>query len=77
MSAIIGRPIDVVLFNTARPSEDTLARYRAEHKQPLELGQLPPTCEIVSGDFWQGEIARHDRRRLAQAIWAVLARRLF
>jgi uncharacterized cofD-like protein len=76
MSAAIGRPIDVVLFNTARPSEEILGRYLAEHKQPLELGQLPNSCEIVYGDFWCGEIARHDRRRLAQAIWAVIARRL-
>src|SRR4029453_3472238 len=29
MSAAIGRPIDVVLVNTARPSEETLARYLA------------------------------------------------
>jgi uncharacterized cofD-like protein len=76
MSAAIGRPIDVVLFNTGRPPEETLRRYQEEHKHPLELGQLPASCEIVLGDFWRGEIARHDRRRLAQAIWAVLARRL-
>ena len=76
MTAAIGRPIDAVLVNTARPSEDTLARYRAEHKQPLAVGELPASCEIVSGEFWCGEIARHDRRRLAQAVWAVLARRL-
>ncbi len=72
----IGRPIDVVVFNTARPSAETLARYRAEHKAPLELGEMPAGCEVVSGELWCGEIARHDRRRLAQAIWAVLARRL-
>jgi uncharacterized cofD-like protein len=76
MGGVIGRPIDVVIFNTARPTDDTLARYRAEHKQPLELGHLPESCEIVSGDFWCGEIARHDRRRLAHAVWVVLARRL-
>jgi uncharacterized cofD-like protein len=76
MSAAIGRPIDVVLVNTARPSDETLSRYRAEHKQPLELGDVPGGCEVVAGEFWCGEIARHDRRRLAQAVWAVLARRL-
>jgi uncharacterized cofD-like protein len=76
MSAAIGRPIDVILVNTARPSEETLARYHAEHKKPLELGDVPTSCEVVRGDFWCGEIARHDRRRLAQAVWAVLARRL-
>jgi uncharacterized cofD-like protein len=76
MSALIGRPIDVAVFNTAWPSEDTLARYRDEHKQPLALGDLPESCEVVFGDFWCGEIARHERRRLAEAIWAVIARRL-
>ena len=76
MSAAIGRAIDVVVVNTARPSDDTLARYRAEHKQPLELRAVPEGCEVVTGEFWCGEIARHDRRRLAQAVWAVLARRL-
>jgi uncharacterized cofD-like protein len=76
MSALIGRDIDVVLMNTARPSEDTLGRYREEHKRPLTLGDIPESCEVVYGDFWWGEYARHERRRLAQAIWAVLARRL-
>jgi uncharacterized cofD-like protein len=77
ISAIIGRPIDVVVVNTSRPSEDTLERYRVEHKRPLTLGEVPDNCEVVTGDFWCGDIARHDRRRLAHAIWAVLARRLF
>jgi uncharacterized cofD-like protein len=72
----IGRPIDVVLVNTARPSAATLARYREEHKRPLEQGNIPSSCEVVTGDFWCGEIARHDRRRLAQGVWAVLAKRL-
>jgi uncharacterized cofD-like protein len=76
MSAAIGRPIDVMIVNTARPSDETLARYLAEHKQPLETGEVPPDCEVVAGEFWCGEIGRHDRRRLAQAVWAVLARRL-
>jgi len=76
MSQAIGRPIDVVIVNTARPSEEVRQRYLAEHKKPLELGEIPSSAEIVRGDFWCGEIARHDRRRLAQALWAVLARRL-
>jgi uncharacterized cofD-like protein len=76
IASAIGRPIDVVIVNTARPSEEILKRYLAEHKRPLEPGDIPPSCEIVSGDFWCGEIARHERRRLAQAVWAVLARRL-
>jgi uncharacterized cofD-like protein len=76
MSHAIGRPIDVVLVNTACPSGETLTRYRGEHKQPLPLGDIPDSCEVVSGEFWCREIARHDRRRLAHAVWAVLAKRL-
>ena len=76
MRAAIGRPIDVVIVNTARPADRVLARYRDEHKQPLDIGDLPETCELVTGEFWCGEIARHDRRRLAQAVWAVLAKRM-
>jgi hypothetical protein len=76
MSDAIGRPIDVVIVNTGKPSSETLARYLAEHKRPLAIGEIPDGCEIVEGDFWSDEIARHDRRRLAQAVWAVLARKL-
>jgi uncharacterized cofD-like protein len=76
LSETIGRPIDVVVINTARPAGEVLERYRAEHKTPLEFGNVPDSCEVVTGDFWCGDIARHDRRRLAQAVWAVLARRL-
>ncbi|HVL68546.1 MAG TPA: gluconeogenesis factor YvcK family protein [Vicinamibacterales bacterium] len=73
---VLGRPVDVAIANTARPTDDTLARYRAEHKVPLEIGDIPSSCELVTADFWLGDIARHDRRRLATSVWAVLARRL-
>ena len=76
MGELLGRPIDVVIVNTARPPEEILERYRPEDKHPLGIGDVPSSCEVVSGEFWTGEIARHDRRRLAAAVWAVLARRL-
>ena len=76
LSDTIGRPIDVVLVNTARPSAAALARYADEHKAPLAVGDVPEGCETVEGAFWCHEIARHDRRRLAHAVWAVLSRRL-
>jgi uncharacterized cofD-like protein len=71
----LGRPVDVLISNTGRPAEETLERYLAEHKRPLELGEVPSTCEVVDGEFWRGGIARHDRRRLATAVWAVLVMR--
>ena len=76
VSQAIGRPVDVVIANTGRPSAESLATYAAEHKVPLELGALEPGCEAVTGEFWCHEIARHDRRRLAYAVWSVLAGRL-
>ncbi len=72
----IGRPVDVVLVNTGRPSDEMLARYAAEQKRPLETGQLPEGTKLVEARFWNREIARHNRRRLGYAIWAVLSRRL-
>jgi uncharacterized cofD-like protein len=72
----IGRPVDVVIANTSRPSAQMLARYALEHKAPLEVGELDPGIEPVTGPFWKTEIARHDRRRLSFAVWAVLSERL-
>jgi uncharacterized cofD-like protein len=76
IAAAIGRPVDVVVQNIAAPSEEVLSRYAQEHKRPLALGALPQDCELVEGDFWQDDIARHDRRRLAFAVWLALAKRL-
>jgi uncharacterized cofD-like protein len=72
----IERPVDVVIANTGRPSDESLRRYAAEHKEPLEIGSLGGGIEPVLGRFWCTEIARHDRRRLAYAVWSVLSRRL-
>jgi uncharacterized cofD-like protein len=76
IAAAIGRPVDVAIVNRVRPSDDALVRYAAEHKEPLDVGSLPAGCELVEGDFWVRDMARHDRRRLAYAMWAVLAQRL-
>ena len=69
----IGRSVDVVIANTSRPSSETLARYAAEHKTPLELGALDTGVDAVLGPFWKTDIARHDRRRLSFAVWSVLS----
>jgi len=72
----IGRRVDVLIANNSRPSPDVLKRYAAENKSPLELGDLGPGVETVLGPFWKSDIARHDRRRLAFAIWSILSQRL-
>jgi uncharacterized cofD-like protein len=70
------RQVDVVITNTVWPPAAVLERYAQEHKEPLSAGDLPDHCEIVGGEFWMGEIARHDRLRLAYALWSVLSGRL-
>jgi uncharacterized cofD-like protein len=72
----IQRKVDVVITNMTWPSPNVLGRYALEHKEPLTPGQLPDHCELVGGPFWTGDIARHDRLRLAYAVWSVLSRRL-
>jgi uncharacterized cofD-like protein len=72
----IARRVDVVIANQKWPSPKVLGRYALEHKEPLATGSLPEHVELVCGSFWTGEIARHDRLRLAYAIWTVLSRRM-
>jgi uncharacterized cofD-like protein len=76
VSRTIGRPVDVVLFNNARPGDEILARYEREAKQPLALGAMPDGTDVVEGGFWRSDIARHDRRRLSYAVWSVLSQKL-
>ena len=73
VSEALGRRVDVVVANTGRPSAEALARYASEHKEPLELGTLEADTDVVLGRFWCTDIARHDRRRLAFAVWTVLS----
>ena len=76
VSRAIDRPVDVVIANTGKPSAEGLMRYAAEHKTPLELGDLDAGVDVVLGRFWCTEIARHDRRRLSFAVWSVLSHNL-
>lgn len=72
----IDRRIDVVITNSRWPGQEVLGRYAVEHKQPLQTGTLPAHCEEVNAELWCGDIARHDRRRLAYTVWSVLSQRL-
>ena len=76
MEEAIGRPVDVAIVNTARPAPASWRAYAKSTRPPLEAGDVPSGCEVVGGEFWCGEIARHDRRRLSFAIRSVLSRRL-
>jgi uncharacterized cofD-like protein len=72
----IHRQVDVVITNMKWPSPEVLNRYALEHKEPLAPGHLPDHVQLVGGEFWTSDIARHDRLRLAYAVWSVLSDRL-
>jgi uncharacterized cofD-like protein len=72
----IEKRVDVVIANRKWPSPQVLGRYALEHKEPLAVGTLPASCELVGGELWTSDIARHDRLRLAYAVWSVLSQRL-
>jgi 2-phospho-L-lactate transferase/gluconeogenesis factor (CofD/UPF0052 family) len=72
----IGRPVDLLVFNTAKLPSALLSSYAREHKQPLALGVLPASTTLVEAPLWTRAIARHDRRRLSHAIWSVLSQRV-
>jgi uncharacterized cofD-like protein len=76
LSAAIDRHVDVAIVNTRRPPDAVLAKYEGEHKAMLPLGDVPAWCEVIEADLWRQEIARHDRWRLAYAVWSVLSKRL-
>jgi len=76
VSAAINRHVDVAIVNTRRPPDAVLAKYEGEHKAMLPLGDVPEWCEVIEADLWRQEIARHDRWRLAYAVWSVLSKRL-
>lgn len=73
----IQRPVDLLVFNTAKLPSPLLASYAREHKHPLALGTLPAHTTLVEAPLWTREIARHDRRRLSHAVWSVLSARAF
>lgn len=76
ISKTIGRNVDVLIANHGEPSRDVVERYAAEDKHPLPLGSITGGTELVVGDFWRSEIARHDRQRLSYAVWSVLSQRM-
>ena len=76
ISDAIGRPIDVLIQNAGVPSGRRARPLRRRGKAPAAAGTLPGGTELIEGDFWQDEIARHARRRLAAAVWLALGKRL-
>ena len=76
ISRQIGRPVDVIVVNQGLPDTATLARYAAEDKHPMPIGEIVGCSDVVTAPLWTSVYARHHRRRLAYTLWGILAKRL-
>ncbi len=72
----IGRPVDVIVVNQGLPDTEILARYAAEDKHPMPIGEIVGCSDIVTAPLWTSVYARHHRRRLAYTLWGILAKKL-
>ncbi|MFH0928595.1 MAG: gluconeogenesis factor YvcK family protein [bacterium] len=72
----LGRKINVVIANNKIPDEQALAKYRAAHKTPIVIDEVPGV-KILNADLWQTpEIARHDSARLAYLLHSAASMRV-
>jgi hypothetical protein len=76
ISRQIGRSVDVIVVNQGLPDTATLARYAAEDKHPMPIGEIAGGSDVVTAPLWTSVYARHHRRRLAYTLWGILAQRL-
>lgn len=71
LEQFIERKIDTALFNSARPDEDILKQYEKQKASLVEINDFDfGGREIIKNDLLNitGDIARHDSRKLADAI---------
>ena len=54
----------------------TMGTAQSFSSPPPDTTDLTAASAESGGSFWTGEIARHNRARLAYAVWSVLSRRL-
>ena len=73
----VGRRLDGIIFNTARPGEELLAQYRAEQACFVEFERHAPCWgdrRVHTADLLDtaGGILRHDSEKLAQLIKGII-----
>ena len=69
----IGRRVDIVVANSAKPTEKILAAYAEEGKAPLKI-DIDDGHVILSELWTDPNIARHDSVRLAGVVAAAIDR---
>jgi uncharacterized cofD-like protein len=76
-----GRPIDGVIYNSGRPADELLARYRAQKAELVRLNPSDPHWKghrIYSDDLLEtsGGVIRHDPNKLARLVSKIFEQEL-
>jgi uncharacterized cofD-like protein len=77
LESFMGRDIDGILYNTARPDELLIAQYREQKSEFVEINPGDPcwgrrTVHAADMLDTSGGIVRHDSKKLARRIQAII-----
>jgi uncharacterized cofD-like protein len=80
LEGFMGREVDGILYNTARPDEPLIAQYREQMAEFVEISPADPCWgrrAIHAADMLDtsGGIVRHDSKKLARRIQAIINER--
>jgi uncharacterized cofD-like protein len=80
LEGFMGREVDGILYNTARPEEPLIAQYREQKAEFVEISPADPCWgrrTIHAADMLDtsGGIVRHDSKKLARRIQAIIDER--
>jgi len=80
LEGFMGREVDGILYNTARPDEPLIAQYREQKAEFVQINPKDPCWgrrTIHAGDMLDtsGGIVRHDSKKLARRIQSIIDER--
>lgn len=78
MKRFTGRQPDWAVINTLAPGPDVQAAYAKQNKfaiSPVDSEVFGTT--VIGAELWTEAYARHDKARLAQVVYGIMARSLF
>jgi uncharacterized cofD-like protein len=80
LEGFMGREVDGILYNTARPDEPLIAQYREQKAEFVEISPADPCWgrrTIHAADMLDtsGGIVRHDSKKLARRIQSIIDER--
>ncbi len=65
-----GKKLNIILANNTRPNENVLSRYLSEYSSPVifDLSAEAPGRVIAADLLAEGELARHDPKKIAKTL---------